>query len=72
VPGEETVASGKARDGENLHRFVGEQWRQRGGGCSGIAEGLRRQPYGLALVIAKRAVGADELADTASASKAVW
>jgi hypothetical protein len=71
VPGEETVASGEARNGEDLHRLVGEQWRQRGGGCSGIAEGLRRQTYCLALVIAQRAVAADELADVVSASKAV-
>ena len=65
------MASGQARDGEDLHRLVGEQWRQRGGGCSGIAEGLRRQTYGLALVIAQCAVGADELADPVSASVVV-
>ena len=71
VPGEETVASGEARDGEDLHRLAGQEWRQRGGGDSRIAEGQRGQSNGLALVIAQRAVRADELADAMSAGETV-
>ena len=42
VPGEELVASGEARDGEDLHCLAGQERRQRGSGDSRIAEGLRR------------------------------
>ena len=62
---------GEARDGEDLHRFAGQQWRQRGGGDSRIAQGQRGEPNGLTLVIAQRAVRADELADAMSAGEAV-
>ena len=51
--------------------LAGQQRRQRGGGDSRIAEGLRRQPNCLALVIAQRAVRADELADAMSAGETV-
>ena len=65
------MASGEARDGEDLHRLAGQERRQRGGGDSRIAEGQRRQSNGLALVIAQRAVRADELADAMSAGETV-
>ena len=50
---------------------LGEERRQRGSGDSRIAEGQRRQSNGLALVIAQRAVRADELADAMSAGETV-
>src|SRR4029078_11232416 len=63
VPGEEVVASGEARDREDLDGLAGEQWRQRGRGGWRITEHLRWQANRLTLIIAERAVRADELAD---------
>ena len=60
MPGEETVTGGEARDGEDLHRLVGEEWRQRCGGDSRIAQGQRGKLNGLTLVIAQRARRADQ------------
>ena len=71
MPGEETMLGGEARDGKDLHRFVGQQWRQRHGSGPWVAEGQCGQADGVALVIAQRAVRADELADAMSAGKAV-
>ena len=63
------MAGGEARDGEDLHRLAGQEWRQSGGGDSRITEGLCRQTNRQALVIAQRAVRADELADAMSAGR---
>src|SRR5262249_16666148 len=69
VPGEEAMASGEARNGENLHRLIAQQWRERGRGNPRVAEGLYWHMNRLALVIAQRAVRAEDLADTMSAGK---
>jgi hypothetical protein len=52
VPGEETVLGREARDGKDLDRLAGEEWCQRCGGDSGIAQGQRGKSNGLTLVIA--------------------
>jgi hypothetical protein len=63
----------KARYGEDLHRLAGEKWCQRSGGNSRFAEGQSGKSNGVTLVIAKRAVRADELTDPVSAGEAaVW
>jgi hypothetical protein len=70
VPGKETVFSGETRNGEDLHRLAGEEWCQRCGGDSRIAQGQRGESNGLTLVIAQRAVRANELTNPMSAGKA--
>ena len=67
---QETVFSGETRNGEDFNRLAGEEWCQRCGGDSRIAQGQRGESNGLTLVIAQRAVRADELADPMSAGKA--
>jgi hypothetical protein len=71
VPGEETVLGREARDGEDLYRLAGEQWCQGFGGDARIAQRDRRQSDRLTVIVAKRAVRANELADTMSAREAV-
>jgi hypothetical protein len=71
VPGEETVLGREARDGKDLHRLAGEEWGQGFGGDAWIAQRDRRDSDTLTVVIAKRAIRADELADAMSARGAV-
>lgn len=71
MPGEETVFGREARNGKDFDGFVGQEWRQRRGSDPRITESQCWNPDGLALVIAQRAVRADELADAMSAAEAV-
>ena len=61
VPGEET------RDAEDLDGFVLKERRQRGRGNARFAERQGGETHGLPVLVAQRAVGADELANTVSA-----
>jgi hypothetical protein len=68
VPREKAVFRREASDGEHFDRLVAKQGPESGCCRFGIAQRECRNAYHPAFVVAERAVGANEFADTMAAS----
>jgi hypothetical protein len=72
VPGKEPVLGGKASDAEDFDRFMSEEWSERRRRDARGVQGESRDVDDVAVGVAKRSIGENQLADAMSWSRERW